>query len=118
MPRLKQARRHSHAWVGLGGLGQRIEEATKRATIAASPSAESPEGKFTQQFLSKFVWRAIQYFTDVLKREWPRIIIGNNPAISVEIKGALKGVCCITEAAQILCGLFEHTGRQFTLAVL
>jgi hypothetical protein len=44
--------------------------------------------------------------------------MGHDPAIGVVVKFTLDSARCTMEPAQILCGLFEHTGRQFTLAFL
>ena len=68
--------------------------------------------------MSEVVRDSIQQSTDVLKTKRPGIIIGHNPAISIEVKFALDSACSTIEAPEIFGGLFEHPGGQLTLALL
>ena len=42
----------------------------------------------------------------------------HQPAIRIEVKFSLDGARCAVESSQILHGLFEDTGRQFSLTGL
>ncbi len=112
-------------WIGRGCVAFVCENATAKilerahgACVTPAQITEKTERSVVQKILTQNFRRQLQHLANVQERKRPGTIIGNDPAISIEIKFPLDRARRAMEAAQILCGLLENSRGQLSLACL
>lgn len=91
-------------------------KSSRGASAASVPITECTYRQVAEHLLANGFRREIQQLADVQKRKRPGRVIYSDPAISIEIEFPLDAGRRAMEPAQILYGLFEDFGCQFSLA--
>jgi hypothetical protein len=104
------------ALVPYESVGEKNLKLACGASAASGPVTGRTQRLITEHLLAGGFRRETQHLANIQKRKRPGTVVGHKPTISIEIKFALNCARRSMEPSQILRGLFQDSGRQFSLA--